>query len=210
MTVGERIQAARKKLGLSQVELAKKVGVSRGAIYQWENDLNHIRPQKIPRLAAVLGLSPSALSPFGGGTVAPTTTTQKTNYVALIAWEDLIAIGAGGKMKMSAITKPRYIEVDIGISPECIALRIIDDSMVPGFRPKDDVIFDPNIQPRDGDHVLVRLQTNEHLFRLYVARRGGAYDLTAENSDYPTVTINSKFPARIMGVLVEHRKKRQG
>ncbi len=101
MTVGERIRTARQRLGLSQVELAKKAGVSRGAIYQWENDVNYIRPQTIPRLAAVLGLSPSALSPFGGGTVAPTATTQKTNYVALIAWENLIDLGAGGKMKMS-------------------------------------------------------------------------------------------------------------
>ncbi len=210
MTVGERILAARKKLGLSQVELAKKAGVSRGAIYQWENDLNHIRPQKIPRLAAVLGLSPSALSPFGGGTVAPTATTQKTNYVALIARGDLIAIGGGGKMKMSAIAKPRYIEVDVGISPECIALRIDDNSMEPGFRKNDVIIVDPNIAPRDGDHVVVRLQTDEHLFRSYTERRGGAYDLTAENPDYPTVTINAKFPAKIMGVLVEHRKKRQG
>ncbi len=74
MTVGERIRAARIKLGLSQVELAKRVGVSRGAIYQWEKDLTHIRPQKIPRLAAVLGFSsPSALSPFGGGTASPRT-----------------------------------------------------------------------------------------------------------------------------------------
>ncbi len=129
--------------------------------------------------------------------------------MALIAWADLIAIGAGGKMKMSAITKPRYIEADIGISPECIALRMDDNSMEPGFRKSDIIIVDPNIEPREHDHVLVRLQeTDEHLFRLYVPRRGGAYDLTAENPDYPTVTINTKFPARIMGVLVEHRKKR--
>jgi transcriptional regulator with XRE-family HTH domain len=209
MTVGERIRNARKKLGLTQVQLAKKVGVSRGAIYQWEKDLNIPRPDKVPRLAAVLGLDVTALSPFGGGTVAPIDRDHKSNYVVLLQWSDLIAIGAGGKMKMSALKKSGYIEVDVDISPECKALRIEDNSMEPGYHKRDVIILDPNAQPQENDHVLVRLlQTNEHIFRLYVPRRGGAYDLLAENPDYPTVTVNAKFPAEIMGVEVEHRKKR--
>lgn len=211
MSVGERIRTARTKLGLSQVELAKRVGVSRGAIYQWESgNTQQIRHDKIPRLAAVLGISVTALQPFGGGTVAPIEKNQKS-YVVLIGWGELAALPAlgGGKMKMSALTRAKYIEVDLEISPECVALRVEDNSMEPGFRKRDIVIIDPNITPADGDHVLVRLaKTEEHLFRRYVSRRADAYDLVAENADYPTVTINAKFPAEIMGVLVEHRKKR--
>lgn len=211
MSVGERIRTARTKLGLSQVELAKRVGVSRGAIYQWEsNNTQQIRAEKIPRLASVLGISVSALSPFGGGTVAPIEKNQKS-YVVLIQWDELATLPAlgGGKMKMSALQKAKYIEVDLEISPECVALRIDDNSMEPGFRKRDIVIIDPNLAPVDGDYVLVRLgKTEEHIFRRYVPRRADAYDLVAENADYPTVTVNQKFPAKIMGVLVEHRKKR--
>jgi transcriptional regulator with XRE-family HTH domain len=211
MTVGERIRTARMRLGISQVELARRAGVSRGAIYQWESDnTQQIRADKIPRLAAILGVSVTALQPFGGGTVAPIDKNQKSNYVVLMRWDELGAIGASGKMKMSALTKPKYLEVDLDISPECMALRVADNSMEPGFREQDIVILDPNLTPRDGDHVLVRLaKTEEHIFRRYVPRRADAYDLVAENADYPTVTINAKFPARVMGVLVEHRKKRQ-
>ena len=210
MSVGERIRKAREKLGLTQVQLAKKAGVSRGAIYQWENDLTQqIRKDKVPRLAAILQVDVTALSPFGGGTVAPIDKDHKSNYVVLMQWSDLTAIGAGGKMKMSALKRPSYIEVGMDISPECKALRIEDTSMEPQFRKRDEIILDPNLKPEEGDHVLVRLhQTGEHVFRLYVPRRGGAYDLIAENPDYPTVTINARFPAEIMGVLVEHRKKR--
>jgi len=210
MTVGERIRIAREKLGLTQVQLAKKVGVSRGAIWQWESDrTQQIRRDKVPRLAAVLGLDPTALSPFGGGGVSPVDRANKPSYVVLLSWSDLEAISAGGKMKMSALKKPGYIEVDVDISPEARALRIDDGSMEPGFKKRDIIILDPNLEPREGDHVLVRLQqTGEHLFRRYVARARGAYDLLAENPDYPTVTINAKFPAEMMGVLVEHRKKR--
>ena len=52
-------------------------------------------------------------------------------------------------------------------------------------------------------------QTGEHVFRLYQARARGAYDLFAENAEYPTITVNARFPAEIMGVCVEHRKKRR-
>jgi SOS-response transcriptional repressor LexA len=220
MTVGERIRAARERLKMSQVTLAKKVGVSRGAIYNWEYDLTDIRKEKVPRLASVLGLDPSALSPFGGGTVAPIDKDRKSNYVVLLNWNDLIHLGVGGKMKMSALKRPGYIEVDIDISPECRALRIEDNSMeiivngrsptgVDSFHKGDIIILDPNIDPRDGDYVLVRIkQTSEHVFRLYVPRARGAYDLVAGNPDYPTLTINNRFPADLIGVLVEHRRKR--
>ncbi|MFT4471538.1 helix-turn-helix domain-containing protein [Arthrobacter sulfonylureivorans] len=38
MTLGEKLKAARKKAGLSQEELAKKLSVSRQAITKWENN----------------------------------------------------------------------------------------------------------------------------------------------------------------------------
>lgn len=38
MNMGKRIQYARKQAGLNQTEFGKKVGVSKGAVSQWEND----------------------------------------------------------------------------------------------------------------------------------------------------------------------------
>ena len=210
MTVGERIREAREKLGLSQVVLAKRVGVSRGAIWQWETNRTQIRAAKVPKLAAVLGLDVSALSPFGSGGVAPLDIRNKSTYVVLIQWGELKHVGVGGKMKMSALNRPKYIEVDLEISPECIALKVDDGSMEPTFSKGDVIIVDPSITPRDADHVVARLtQNSEHIFRLYVQRRGGAFDLVAENPTWPTVTINARMPAEIIGVLVEHRKKRR-
>jgi SOS-response transcriptional repressor LexA len=220
MTVGERIAARMNALGLNQTQLAKRIGVSRTAVGDWLKDKHPPRPQKIPRLAAILEIEPQLLSPFGGDTVVPVDRARKTNYVVMLSWADLIHVGAGGKMKMSALKKPGYIEVDIGISPDCRALRVEDSSMqVPAELPRgrgsdsfakgDVIILDPAIEPVDGDYVLARLrQTNEHVFRLYVARGKGAYDLVAENPDYPTVTVNARFPADLMGVMVEHRRKR--
>jgi len=64
--VGERLRKAREKAGLSQVELAKRVKASRGAIYNWENDVTAIRNGYVPALAEAFGLHPSDITPFGG------------------------------------------------------------------------------------------------------------------------------------------------
>ena len=51
MDIGERIQSLRKMQGISQDELADKIGVSRQAVSKWENQ------QSIPDLDKVLMLS---------------------------------------------------------------------------------------------------------------------------------------------------------
>lgn len=210
MTVGEKIKEAREKLGLSQVELAKKVGVSRGAIWGWESgSIVQIRANKIAKLAAVLDLDVSELQPFGGGGVTLLTKGQKSRFVLLIHWTELKHL-VGGKMKMAALKKPKYIEVDLEVAPECLALRIEDDANAPEFAKPDVIIIDPTIQPTENDYVLVRItRTGDEVFREYVPRRGGAYDLVATNPKWKTITVNDSEPAEIIGVLDEHRKKRR-
>ena len=61
--VGERIRMAREKADLSQVELAKRVKVTRTAIYNWEEGV--IRNGTVPAPAAALGVHPSTFTPFG-------------------------------------------------------------------------------------------------------------------------------------------------
>ena len=39
MTVGNRIKKSRENADLSQVELAKKIGVSKQTLYKYENDI---------------------------------------------------------------------------------------------------------------------------------------------------------------------------
>ena len=41
VTLGQRIQAERKRLGLSQEGLGEALGVTRQAISKWEADLSH-------------------------------------------------------------------------------------------------------------------------------------------------------------------------
>ena len=57
MTLGEKLKAARKKAGLSQEELAKKVSVSRQAITKWENNKGIPDVENLKALAALFDVS---------------------------------------------------------------------------------------------------------------------------------------------------------
>ena len=62
MTFGERLQAARKRKNMLQLELAKASGISVRSIQNWESGLR--RPsniESIEKLAAALGVSTSDL-----------------------------------------------------------------------------------------------------------------------------------------------------
>ena len=62
MTVGNRIKKSRENADLSQVELAKKIGVSKQTLYKYENDIiTNIPSDKLQGIADTLKISPAYL-----------------------------------------------------------------------------------------------------------------------------------------------------
>jgi transcriptional regulator with XRE-family HTH domain len=57
MPVGARIRQARLARGMTQADLAAKIGVTRSAVAQWETDRAGQVRANLTRLAAVLGVS---------------------------------------------------------------------------------------------------------------------------------------------------------
>ena len=57
MTLADRIQQLRKQKGISQEELADRVGVSRQAVSKWENNLSCPDITILPELASIFGIS---------------------------------------------------------------------------------------------------------------------------------------------------------
>ena len=54
MTTGQRIKAARKRIGLTQKELGDKLGISYQSIAQWENDLRKPKQETLIRISRAL------------------------------------------------------------------------------------------------------------------------------------------------------------
>lgn len=56
-TMGMMIASRRKELGMTQLELADKMGVTDKAVSKWERDLSCPDVASLPKLAEILGLS---------------------------------------------------------------------------------------------------------------------------------------------------------
>ncbi len=56
-SLGERIAIARLALGLTQKELAQKIGVTQRVVTYWERESVSIRPEQLNALADALGVS---------------------------------------------------------------------------------------------------------------------------------------------------------
>ena len=60
-TLGKRISFHRKRLGLTQDQLAERLGVTAQAVSKWENDLSCPDIAMLPKLASLFGISIDAL-----------------------------------------------------------------------------------------------------------------------------------------------------
>ena len=56
-TFGEMISSLRKEKGMTQLELAEKMGVTDKAVSKWERNLSFPDVSSLPRLAEIFGLS---------------------------------------------------------------------------------------------------------------------------------------------------------
>lgn len=66
MTRGERIKQRRKELGLSQTDLAGRVGISKQQMYKYENDIiTNIPSDKIELIASALHTTPAYIMGWG-------------------------------------------------------------------------------------------------------------------------------------------------
>lgn len=62
MTVGERLKELREKLGISQVDFATKINVSKQTLYKYENNIiTNIPSDKIEAAAKIGNVSPAYL-----------------------------------------------------------------------------------------------------------------------------------------------------
>ena len=66
MTKGQKIRLLRERMGMSQVELAQRVNVSKQTLYKYENDIiTNIPSDKIELIASVLNTEPGYIMGWG-------------------------------------------------------------------------------------------------------------------------------------------------
>lgn len=86
-TFGDRVAAAREATGMSQGQLARRIGVKKTTLQGWEQDLSEPRANKLSMLSGLLNVSMAwLLTGEGDDLVAPSEDTLSAD-VAVIARE---------------------------------------------------------------------------------------------------------------------------
>lgn len=85
-TFGDRLAAAREVAGLTQKELAQRVGIKTGTLRNWEEDLSEPRANRLSILSGILGVSLRwLLTADGEGLLAPEEDApQASNATAML------------------------------------------------------------------------------------------------------------------------------
>ena len=128
-TLGAMIAELRKAQGMTQLELADKMGVTDKAVSKWERDLSCPDVNSLPNLAAILGVSVDDLMQVKTDASKPKQGMQET--IDLIFKGVAVAMGVG--VVVLAVLDELPVKsgmVMLGIGLACVALSLLNQKSV--------------------------------------------------------------------------------
>ena len=205
-TIGERLKHARKKAGLSQVELAKKAGIKQASISELERGSSRSSGY-IVQLANACGVSPEWLA---SGTESSNRKNWTENSIApapplggmapLISW---IQAGAFAESVIELNEDTEYYPRPANSSDQTFVLRVVGESMIDEYKPGTLIFVDPERAAVSGDDVIAAMEgTGEATFKRYIEDPGTGKMLKALNATWPNQFIPINGNCRIVGVVV--------
>lgn len=194
--ISDRLREIRRKLGITQGELASLVGVSETTVWNWENGRREPRSSEINKLANVLGVSVSYLM---GEIDMDHENVKKNSFQPVIEIPildpALIACAGKGNHIESVYAKAEktvflpasdvgVISVDADKRP--FAVVVEGDSMEgAGIPDKSIVVVNPAEEIYDGDPVLVTFGIMHQIAIKWIFfKRNGNIELRAANPAY--------------------------
>ena len=199
-----RLKEARKAAGLTQIEVAKAIGLSQGQYSAWENGHAKIDGQSMARLASLFGVSLDFL--LGNENVH----TRKTAVVRIPV---LGSIPAGIPIEaIEEVIGWEEIPADMCASDkEYFALQVKGDSMWPDYLPGDVVIVRKQPCCDSGDVCVVYVNGYDATLKQVKYTEDGLLSLIPKNQEYPPRTYTAEevqeLPVSVCGVVVELRRR---
>lgn len=215
MTVGERIKKIRTKLGMSQVDFADKINVSKQTLYKYENDIiTNIPSDKIEAAAKLGHVSPAYLMGWIDTPDDSQPTYENSTSYLFSKFSNLMPISkhkipllgeiACGEPIFADEDRESYVEAGTDIQAD-FCLRAKGDSMI-GARIMDgDIVF---VRKQDivenGEIAVVVIADEATLKRVYYYPEQGKLLLMPENPAYePFIYVGEELnEIRILGKAI--------
>lgn len=204
MTVGERIKMIREKSGMSQVNFADKINVSKQTLYKYENNLiTNIPSDKIEATAKIGNVSPAFLM----GWEQPDSIKPSKRIVINV----LGRVAAGIPIKaIEDIIDTEEITEEMAKTGSFFGLQIHGDSMEPRMCEDDVVIVRQQDDAESGDVVIAMVNGNDAICKRLRKYRDGI-ELISNNPSYEPMFFSKEEienkPVKIIGKVVELRGK---
>lgn len=211
MSIADAIRRARERMGWSQSELARRIGVSKTAVSKWEEGTTAPNRNRIELVARALGITPDALSPYATTALSSVDLISTGTSIPIMDWS--LFVQYQGLIPEAILSNLPRVLADLDGDAVAVALRIEDDPLPGHVSPCDVVIVETAIKPIDGD-LVVALAGADIVLRQYQSRGldssgASSFDLLSTNPDHPTRTVNSSNPGKVLGVVTEVRKRRR-
>lgn len=206
MSIAARVKATREALGLTQVELAEKVGTSQQSIEQLENGKTK-RPRYLPELVNILGVSMDWILSGNSDSNTPLTPKNSNNKAyPHISWTRAIIYSES--MDPNILNgADEWFESEIDIIGNGFWLTVEGDSMTsPAGQSVPEghmILVDSGREAKNNNLVIAKLlNTNELTFKKLITEGPNKF-LKGLNPTWPNIEINDN--CKIIGVVVEAR-----
>jgi len=201
--VNRLIRQGRLRLGMTEKQFADAIGVSRGAVQQWERPAG-TAPKRgnQPAVARLLGVSVAELMTGGSNVFAGSDLRSRVPLVSEVEAGNYTVID-----NFEPALPFETVGVTVPVKRHTYALRVHGDSMLSStadsFPDGAIIIVEPEMQPLPGDYVIALNSDNETTFKQLI-KDGGELFLKPLNPRYP---IRPLGIARVIGVVREFTKR---
>lgn len=203
-----RVSMARNSLGLTQTELAKRVGIVSRQIAAYEGGEARPRDKALQNLAAALGTTTEwlATGKGSGPDVSGVKRTVTLREIPVLSHVQAKFETLDELLKTASVKD--FIPAPPGANENCFAIQVEGNSMSSAngisFPPGSIVTFDSSLPADSGDFVLCHSpEFPEAMFKQLIVDQGKTY-LKSLNPDYPMI---SSGPIEFIGVAIHSQMR---
>lgn len=212
MGTGANIRALREKFGLTQDQLAEKLGVTRESVHRWETDKMTVRDRHVSRLIELFGVEPEDIKSEKYGLAAQLSGRVRLpdGAMPVVPSSATVPLLTLGRVHAGAMTDEEEVahRVEVPASvcenhPRAFALEVEGDCMDRVIPEGSHVLVDPDREPGNGSIAVVETESYSAVMRRWY-RGSSTLMLTADShaEQEDMVFGPEDGPVRVIGTVV--------